>query len=64
MVDLSSYGEVVEQGDSVVKLRVPKTDTATVTRRILTGLPIADLAVKDPPIDEVIELVFSQNVEG
>ena len=63
-VDLSGYGEVVEQGDSVVKLRVPKTDTATVTGRLLADLPIADLTVEDPPIDEVIELVFSQNVEG
>ena len=54
MVDLASYGEVVEQGDSVVKLHVPKTNTATVTGRVLADLPI----------DAVIELVLSQDVEG
>ncbi|MFN8493423.1 MAG: ATP-binding cassette domain-containing protein [Caldilineaceae bacterium] len=62
-VDLSGYGEIVEQGDSLVKLRVPKADTATVTGRLLADLPIADLTVEDPPIDEVIELVFAQKVE-
>lgn len=58
--DLSDYGEVVEQSGAMVKLRVPKSQTATVTGRLLADLAIADLTVEDPPIDEVIEQVFAQ----
>lgn len=54
------YGEGVEKIDSGVKLRLPKADTATVTGGLLADLPIADLTMEDPPIDEVIEQVFSQ----
>jgi ABC-2 type transport system ATP-binding protein len=57
--DLSDYGEVVEQSEGMVKLRVPKADTAAVTSRLLSDLAIADLTVEDPPIDEVIDQVFS-----
>jgi ABC-2 type transport system ATP-binding protein len=59
--DLTAYGEVVEQSGSLVKLRVPKAATASVTGRLLADLSIADLTVEDPPIDEVIEQVFSAN---
>jgi ABC-2 type transport system ATP-binding protein len=58
--DLASYGEVVEQSDGMVKLRVPKSETASVTGRLLAELSIADLTVEDPPIEEVIEQVFAQ----
>ncbi|MCC9078975.1 ATP-binding cassette domain-containing protein [Litorilinea aerophila] len=58
--DLSAYGEVVEQNGPAVKLRVPKQETPQVTGRLLADLPIADLTVEDPPIEEVIEQVFAQ----
>lgn len=58
--DLSSYGEVVEHGGSRVSLRVAKADTAGVTARLLADLPVVDLTVEDPPIEEVIEQVFAQ----
>lgn len=48
------------QSESLIKLRVPKAATASVTGRLLADFPIADLTVEDPPIDEVIEQVFSQ----
>lgn len=58
--DLSQYGEVAEHVGSAVKLRVPKSDTARVTSRLLADLDIVDLTVLDPPIEEVIEEVFSK----
>lgn len=58
--DLSAFGEVVEQSEGMVKLRVPKAETARVTGRLLAEVPIADLTVEDPPIEEVIEQVFAQ----
>ena len=60
--DLSAYGEVVECTDGLATLRVPKAETARVTERLLADLPVIDLTVEDPPIEEVIERVFAQEV--
>jgi len=60
-VDLSGYGEVLEQDGSRVTLRIPKADAARLTARMLSELAVEDLTVEDPPIDDVIEDVFSQS---
>jgi ABC-2 type transport system ATP-binding protein len=57
--DLASYGEVVERDGDRVTLRVPKAETARVTARLLAEQQVADLTVHDPPIEDVIELVFA-----
>ena len=57
--DLSGYGDVLEQQGSLVKLRVPKAQTPQVTARLLAELQVDDLTVEDPPIEDVIEQVFS-----
>ncbi len=57
--DLASYGEVVSRSGERVVLRVPKADTPRVTARLLADLPVVDLVVEDPPIEEVIERVFA-----
>ena len=54
------YGEVVARSEGRVTLRAPKAETATVTGRLLAELDVADLTVQDPPIEDVIEQVFSQ----
>ena len=59
-LDLSGYGEVVQREGGRVTLRVPKADTARVTARLLSEVPVVDLTVEDPQIEEVIEQVFSQ----
>ncbi len=58
--DLHAYGEVVACEDGYVTLRVPREATARVTARLLAELPVIDLTVEDPPIEEVIERVFEQ----
>ena len=59
MADLTSYGAVMSREDGRVTLRVSKVDTAQVTGRLLADLPVTDLVVEDPPIDDVIDHVFS-----
>ena len=58
--DLSSYGEVIHRDGDLVTLRVPKAETARVTARLLAEQEVLDLNVEDPPIEDVIELVFAQ----
>jgi ABC-2 type transport system ATP-binding protein len=59
-VDLSAYGEVTAREDGRVLLRVPKADTSRITARLLADLPVLDLTVEEPPIEDVIERVFAQ----
>jgi ABC-2 type transport system ATP-binding protein len=56
---LERFGEVVSVDDCQVTLRVPKGDAAAATARLLAELPVVDLSVTDPPVDEVIDRVFS-----
>ena len=58
--DLSSYGEVVSREGERAVLRVPKTETPKLTARLLADFPVLDLAIEDPPIEEVIERVFAE----
>jgi ABC-2 type transport system ATP-binding protein len=60
VADLSAYGEVTERDGDLVTLRVPKVETARVTARLLAEQDVLDLNVEDPPIEDVIELVFAQ----
>jgi ABC-2 type transport system ATP-binding protein len=58
--DLSGYGEVIHRDGDWVTLRVPKAQTSAVTARLLAQEQVLDLTVEDPPIEDVIELVFAQ----
>jgi len=60
--NLHAYGEVLTCEDGRFTLRVPKAKTAQVTERLLANLPVIDLLVEDPPIEEVIDQVFTQGI--
>jgi len=59
-LDLSTYGTVIEREGDTIKLRVPKVDAPGVTSRLLSECPIIDLTIEDPPIEDIIEHVFTQ----
>jgi ABC-2 type transport system ATP-binding protein len=58
--DLSSYGEVVGRDGGRVMLRVPKADATRVAAALLGALPVTDLTIEEPPIEDAIEQVFAQ----
>lgn len=62
-LDLTALGDVVEQEPRKVTLRVPKSDSAAVTSRLLAELPVLDLTIQDPPIEDVIGRVFASGRE-
>jgi ABC-2 type transport system ATP-binding protein len=59
--DLSRYGEIVSRDAGRVVMRVPRALAAEQTARIVgdLGPDLADLTLEDPPIEEVIDRVFS-----
>ena len=58
---LAQYGELIAQSEGRATLRIPKAETAAVTGRLLAEMDVSDLTVQDPPIEDVIEHVFSQS---
>ena len=61
---LDSYGEVLERDGDRVKLRVPKAEAARIAARLLGEQQVADLTIEEPPIEDVIEVVFAQKAAG
>lgn len=59
-VELSGYGEIMSRDSGAVALRVPRDQVSAVTARLLAEVPIIDLSVEDPPIEDVIEMVFAR----
>ena len=51
--------EVIENENNHLALRLPRQQAPAITARLLQDLPVADLSVEDPPIEAVIDLVFS-----
>jgi ABC-2 type transport system ATP-binding protein len=58
--DLSNYGDLVARDGDRVALRIPKAETSRVTAQLLSDMQVDDLTVEDPPIEDVIEQVFTQ----
>ena len=61
--DLTPYGtplEVAEGDDGTPRIQVPAVDVASVTARLLADLPVQDLTIEDPPIEDVIERAFHE----
>jgi ABC-2 type transport system ATP-binding protein len=57
---LDGYGEVVYQEGDRISLRVPKAETSRVAARLLADYEVLDLTIEEPPIEDVIESVFTQ----
>ena len=57
---LDSYGEVMERDGYRAKLRVPKADAPRIAERLLREQQVSDLTIEDPPIEDIIEIVFAQ----
>ena len=56
---LTGYGRVDSLDGAKATLRVPRADTAAVAARLLAALPIADLSIEDPPVEDVVRAVFA-----
>lgn len=51
-----------EQGEGL-SIRVPRVDAPAITAKLLQTLPVADLTVEDPPIEAVIDRVYSGGLQ-
>ncbi|MGZ9226047.1 MAG: ABC transporter ATP-binding protein [Anaerolineales bacterium] len=60
--DLTKYGTPVQNEEDAEKqyIQVRAEDVTRVTSRLLADLPIHDITITDPPIEDVIEQAFNQ----
>ncbi len=63
---LDAFGEIVARDENRVTLRVPREQAPELTARLVDQLGelVADLTVEDPPIEDVIDRVFSGEAVG
>jgi ABC-2 type transport system ATP-binding protein len=55
----TGLGEVSAVDGAVVTLLVPRAETAAIAARLLTTLPVEDVAIEDPPVEDIIRAVFA-----
>jgi len=59
----ASCGEILEQNWPKVRLRLPRADVPRVLAETLAEHPIDDIAVEDPPLEDVIAGLFRESME-
>jgi ABC-2 type transport system ATP-binding protein len=59
----TSYGEEVERTPQSVQLKVPRAKVAEACRELFGAYPISDISVQEPPVEEVIRLLFHEEAE-
>jgi ABC-2 type transport system ATP-binding protein len=59
---LAIYGEIVELTDYQVRLSIDRRYLTDTVAKILAELPVTDLAITDPPVEEIIGKVFDRGV--
>ena len=57
--DLGRYGEVEASEGLTASLRIPRHKTKETAALLLSELPVEDIAIEEPPIEEVIRQVFA-----
>src|SRR5438067_1712197 len=58
--DLEALGSVIEHGDAQAIIQVSQDALQPAVARALSSLPLTDLTVEDPPLEEVMRDLFAQ----
>ncbi|HEX2421227.1 MAG TPA: ATP-binding cassette domain-containing protein [Acidimicrobiia bacterium] len=57
--DLARFGTVVTRDNLSAVIEVPRDSVSDVAARMLSTLPVSDVSIEDPPIEEVIARLFA-----
>ena len=57
--ELSKYGEVTDFSDIKATVKVPRQDTTTQAAKLITELPVDDISIEDPSLENVVQELFS-----
>jgi ABC-2 type transport system ATP-binding protein len=57
--DLRRFGSLQRFAFPYATIEIPRADAAAVSAELLAALPVLDLSIEDPPIEEVIQQAFA-----
>ena len=60
---LAAFGTVKSFRSPNAVLEVPRAEAAATSARLLAAVPVVDLSIEDPPIEEVIRQAFAEGSE-
>jgi ABC-2 type transport system ATP-binding protein len=63
-LELPSGVDLVEQQNGHLTLRAARSEAPAATAYLLNVLPVADLTVEDPPIEAVIDQIYTEGTVG
>jgi ABC-2 type transport system ATP-binding protein len=58
--EFSAFGEVIEQTDASVRLKVPRAKVTETCRQLLENCKVTDINVQELPVEEVIRQLFGE----
>jgi ABC-2 type transport system ATP-binding protein len=58
--ELAKYGEIVEQTELNVKLKIKRDRVIPACKALLDELPVTDIDIQDVPIEEIIRRLFAR----
>jgi ABC-2 type transport system ATP-binding protein len=58
--DLLRFGEIVVHEEGLARVRVANDAVRGVVAAVLAGLPVVDLTVEDPPLEDVMRQLFAE----
>jgi ABC-2 type transport system ATP-binding protein len=61
--DLAPYGELMEHGETGIRLKVKRDRVIPVCKALLDQLPVHDIDIREVPIEDVIRQLFSRRKE-
>ncbi|MGQ0600528.1 MAG: ABC transporter ATP-binding protein [Anaerolineales bacterium] len=61
--ELAAFGEVESVDGLKVRMRVARANTKEAAAHALAHLPVADVTVEDPPVEDIIREAFRENVK-
>jgi ABC-2 type transport system ATP-binding protein len=59
-IQLSKYGQVLEQSPGTVRLEVKRDRVIAVCKALLDELPVTDIDIQEVPIEEIIRRIFAR----
>jgi ABC-2 type transport system ATP-binding protein len=60
---LKKYGELVENAETTIKLKVKRDRVIPVCKALLDDLPVSDIDIQEVPIEDIIRQIFARDKE-
>lgn len=61
--DLEKYGVVLALDEGEAQLEIPRAETATIVSGLLQNMPVNDVRIEEPSMEEIVRRLFAENAK-